>query len=184
MEPTALLILADGFEEIEAITTIDILRRADVKVTLASLNTEIVTGAHGIRISTSKILTTADTEYDALILPGGMPGSQNLADSEIVTQLIKEMDNSKKIIAAICAAPSLVLAPKGLLNNKKATCYAGMETNFPEAVSYTDEKVVQDQNIITSRGPATAPDFAFKILEALHKGDNANALRKGMLYNQ
>lgn len=182
MKKRALIILAEGFEDIEAVTPIDILRRVNVDVTVAGLSSERVRGARGIVVETDAVLSDSDSSYDAVILPGGMPGAEHLASSSKVKKLILEMSSKGKIVAAICASPALVLGPLGLLDGKKATCFPGMETNFSARVKFVKDAVVQDGNIITSRGPATAFPFALKIVENLAGKDIAEMVGKQTLY--
>jgi protein deglycase len=167
MRKKAIVILADGFEDIEAITVIDILRRAGIEVTACGLDSKKVKGSKGIVIDSDEMLEDNDIEYDACILPGGMPGSENLAKSENVKKILLEMDNQGKIIGAICAAPAIVLAPLGVLNDKSATCYPGMEEAFSDSTDFKVDDIVIDGNIITSRGPATALKFAIALVDAL-----------------
>jgi 4-methyl-5(b-hydroxyethyl)-thiazole monophosphate biosynthesis len=181
MKKKALVILADGFEDIEAVTAVDILRRAGVDVTIAGLEDVQVKGARGVIVLADIRLDEARDDFDALVLPGGMPGAANLAASESVLALIRKMDRDKKIIAAICAAPALVLGPAGVLAGRGATCYPGMEENFPKEVKQSQEAVVVDANIITSQGPATALEFALKIAERLAGKDIADSVRKATL---
>jgi len=156
--------LADGFEEIETATIVDVLRRAGIDVTLAGLVSSIVQGAHGIKILADKKLSDIDPEnFDAIVLPGGNPGYINLSNSSTVIKIIKDFDQKKKIIGAICGAP-LVLVKAGVLNNKAATCYPGLEKNLPKP---REGKVVVDNNIITSKSPGTAIEFALKLVEIL-----------------
>ena len=167
MSKKAIIILADGFEEIEAITVIDILRRAGVEVAVCGLGSEKVKGSKGVVIVTDKMFQGNETGYDACALPGGMPGAENLAVSDKVKNLLLDMNDKGKIIAAICAAPAIVLAPLGILDDKTATCYPGMEQGFSDSTEYSKDRVVVDGNIITSRGPATALRFAITITEKL-----------------
>ncbi|MFH1665317.1 MAG: DJ-1 family glyoxalase III [Candidatus Omnitrophota bacterium] len=178
----AVIILAEGFEETEALVTVDILRRADVNVIIAGLGTDLVTGAHGITVKADTVLEDNIPLPDAVILPGGMPGTKNLAASHMVKNLILRMDAEGKLIAAICAAPARVLAAAGVLDGKKATCYPGEEEHFTTAVKYVEAPVVQDGNIITSRGPATAFDFGYTIAVNLAGIARASSVTKGMLY--
>ena len=175
--------LSNGFEEIEAITPVDVLRRAGIDCEFYSINELDVEGAHGIKIIADKILTKDNdlSNVDMIILPGGMPGAQHLADNEMVQAIIKEFHRNNKYIAAICAAPALALGKSGIIEGKKVTCYPGMEDNIPNS-NYIDEIVVQDGNIITSQGPSTALPFAFKLLKVL-KGDS-HSLEYGMLWNK
>jgi protein deglycase len=167
MSKKAIIILADGFEEIEAITVVDILRRAGVEVTVCGLDSEKVKGSKGIVVVADSILQENEAVYDACILPGGMPGAENLASSNKVKKLLLNMNDKGKIIAAICAAPAVVLAPLGLLDDKSATSYPGMEESFSDSTNYEEDDVVIDENIITSQGPATALKFAISIVDAL-----------------
>ncbi len=167
MRKRALIILANGFEEIEAVTAIDILRRADIEVITAGISDIKVQGSHGITLIADKKLTAIKGDFDACVLPGGMPGAKNLASSEKVNSIIKQMNKNGKIIAAICASPAIVLAPLGILQNKTATCYPGMQENFSKETIYKKEPVVIAGNIITSRGPTTALLFALAIVEKL-----------------
>ena len=182
MAKKAILILADGFEEIEAITPLDILRRAGVDVIAAGLENTSVKGARGTVIQADTTLCEAiKSNFDAIILPGGGPGAEKLASSEIVTKLIKRAHQNNKIIAAICAAPSLVLAPTGILTNRSVTGFPGMMENFSTKTRYQEAPVVVDKNIITSRGPATALAFAFAISEKLVGKDITDKVRKQTL---
>ncbi len=158
-----MIILADGFEDIEAFTVIDILRRAKVDVTTVGLISNVVESAHKIRIFTDMKLSDVKPDaYGALILPGG-PGYKNLMNSSAIMQLVKDFDAKEKYIAAICAAP-LVLAKAGILEKRIAAVYPGYEKQIPRP---RDEAVVVDGNIITSRSPGTAMEFAIKLAEIL-----------------
>lgn len=182
MKKKALVILAEGFEDIEAVTPIDILRRVNVEVIVAGLTSETVKSARGTVIKADTLLENAGEGYDVVILPGGMPGADNLANSAKVKKMILKMNADGKIIASICASPALVLSPMGLLDGKRATCFPGMETNFSAKVKFSREKVVQDGNIITSQGPATAFPFALKIAENLVGKDMAEMVGRQTLY--
>lgn len=172
----ALIILADGFEEIEAFTTVDILRRAGVEVTTAGLVSTVVEGAQKVRTMADKKLSDVKPEhFDALILPGG-PGYTNLLNSETVLRLVRDFDKEKKIIGAICAAPS-VLAKAGVLEGRLATIYPGMESMLPRP---RDAKVVVDRNIVTSRSPGTAIDFALKLAEMLSSKSGAKKVQEAL----
>lgn len=178
MRKKTLIMLADGFEEIEAITVIDILRRADIEVITAGINDIKVQGSHGITVIADKKLAQIKGDFDACVLPGGMPGATNLASSEKVNSFIKQMHKNGKIIAAICASPAIVLAPLGILQNKTATCFPGMQGNFGKKVIYKEENVVIDGNIITSRGPATTLLFALAIVEKLSGKETSEKIKK------
>ncbi len=182
MTKKALVVIAGGFEEIEAVTCIDVLRRADIEVTVAGLGKIDIKGAHDIKVTADISIDNADDNFDALVIPGGMPGAANLASSEKVNELIKKFNTSGKIIAAICASPAIVLAPAGVLEGKKATCYPGLEEKFTAGVKYIKQNVVVDSNIITSQGPATAMPFALKITENLSGSDTAESLASALLF--
>lgn len=181
---TVYVFLADGFEEVEALTPVDVLRRAGINVTLVSVTPdEIVSGAHGVHVLCDKNIVNCDF-YDAamLVLPGGLPGAENLGRSEELRKLLLEFASQKKPIAAICAAP-MVLGQLGLLKGLKATCYPGFETCL-EGARYTAAVVEQDANFITGRGPGAAMSLAFALLEKLVGSEKATELKKGMLVEQ
>ncbi len=159
--------LADGFEEIEALATVDILRRANLKVVTVGIEKQEITGAHNI-----KVIADCDTnsqllfdDCEGIILPGGMPGTINLEKNLTVQDAVNKSVKNKILICAICAAPS-ILGHLNLLDNKNATCYPGFEKDLYGA-NVTGTPVVQDGNIITSRGAGCAIDFALKIVENL-----------------
>ena len=176
-----LVLLADGFEEIEAITPIDVLKRADLDVTIAGLSSKTVTGSHGIKFQADILLDDYKGLPDAIVLPGGLPGAKNLAESPKVRELVKKMNQEKKIVGAICAAPALVLAPNGILNGRKATCYPGFEKNFSSEVNFSLERVIVDGHVITSRGPGSALEFALQLVEVLAGKEKAQSLSQGLL---
>jgi 4-methyl-5(b-hydroxyethyl)-thiazole monophosphate biosynthesis len=159
-----LVLLADGFEEIEAITVVDVLRRASIEVDTVGITGAWVTGSHGIKVMADKKISEVDIEkYDGIVLPGGSKGVENLARSSKVKEFLEKMNEKGKLIAAICAAPS-VLAKFHILDNKRATIYPGMERELPYP---RDERVVVDENVITSQGPGTAIEFSLAIVEKL-----------------
>ncbi|MDP4132775.1 MAG: DJ-1/PfpI family protein [Bacillota bacterium] len=175
------VLLAEGFEEIEALTQVDILRRAKINVMTVGVTGKKVTGSHGIEvksdISIKKALKAKDCE--GVILPGGMPGTTNLKASKEAAFLIEEAANEGKMVAAICAAPS-VLGKLGLLEGKKAVCFPGHEKELTGA-ELAAEPVVIDGNIITSRSAGTAHLFAFALVEYI-TGKSADNLKSSMLY--
>ncbi|MBU1007380.1 MAG: DJ-1/PfpI family protein [Candidatus Omnitrophica bacterium] len=183
MSKKAIIVLAEGFEEIEAVTVIDILRRAGIETTVAGLDDLSVQGSHGITVSADVKLDTAGSDFDICIFPGGMPGATHLGCSEKVQALIETMNKDKKIIAAICAAPAMVLAPIGILKNKKATCFPGMQKHFEESTTYVTDNVVTDGNVITSRGTGTALAFSLAIVEKIIGEETADKVRKATLAN-
>lgn len=181
MAKKVVVILADGFEEIEAITPIDVLRRASLEVVLAGLSSKTVSGSHGITFQTDILLDDYNELPDAIVLPGGLPGAKHLAASKKVRELIIRMNDQKKLVSAICAAPALALAPTGVLNGKRATCYPGFEKNFSSEINFSNERVVVDGNIVTSRGPGSALEFALELVEQLVGTAKAQELSQGLL---
>lgn len=180
------IFLADGFEEIEAITTIDILRRAGMTITTVSINdTQLVTGAHGVAIAADVPYTEARGLNDAewLIVPGGMPGASNLAAFEPLCELLKAHAADGGNVAAICAAPAVVLAPLGILKGKAATCYPGFEKGCEKnGAKLKDAPVVVDGNIITANGPASATRFALAIVDASCGEEKKQEIGAGLLF--
>lgn len=176
------LLLADGFEEVEAITPIDILRRGDVKVVTYSITNDLcVCGGHNIMTDADDCLSNANFEkIDGVILPGGLGGTENLWKNEEVQSLLEQMNEEGKLICAICAAPS-ILGKKGYLDGKKFTCYPGFE-KYAESGIYTGENVVCDGNIITSKGMGTAMDFALAILAHIKDEETAKKVAESVMY--
>lgn len=175
MPATALVVLTDGFEETEAVTTIDLLRRAGVSVTTAGLTGTMVTGAHEIVVTADCTFDPTDESYDAMVLPGG-PGTSSLAAHEPLLRAIRSACDQGRLCAAICAAPT-VLAKAGILEQKTATCYPGFEKDLHGAV-VSQEPVVVDGNVITSRGVGTAIPFALALIRYLV--DEKTAARVGV----
>ncbi|MGQ9685218.1 MAG: DJ-1 family glyoxalase III [Thiobacillaceae bacterium] len=166
--PTVLVPLAPGFEDLEATTIVDILRRAGVEVITAGLTPGLVQGSRGLRVQPDVSLDEVlDRDFDMIALPGGMPGSEHLKNDPRVQALLKRMSNEGRYTAAICAAP-MALAAAGLLDGRRATSYPGVvdKLNLPGTV-YLSEPVVVDGKVVTSRGPGTAMDFALALAELL-----------------
>lgn len=160
--------LAPGFEDLEAVTLVDLLRRAGVEVITASLTPGLVQGARGIRVEADAQLDAVlDLDFDMIALPGGMPGAENLKRDRRILALLRKMAAAGKFTAAICAAP-IALAEAGLLDGKKATSYPGFvdKLNLPHT-TYLDDAVVVDGRVVTSRGPGTAMDFALTLIALL-----------------
>lgn len=175
--------IANGSEEIEALTVVDVLRRAGVEVVTVSINdTAEVTMAHGVRILCDTTVAETDvSDADMLLLPGGMPGATNLNDCEPVRKaLLRQYEQGRKV-GAICAAP-LVLGGLGILQGRRATCYPGFEDQLTGA-TYTKELFTIDGNVITGEGPAATLPYAYAILGMLGLGDAAEQLKEGMMYN-
>jgi len=162
--PKAIVVLAEGFEEIEAVTVLDVLRRAGVTVTAAALSGQAVRGAHDIVVHADVTLDAVDgMDFDALVLPGGQPGSTHLQRDPHVLSLVRRFVSASKLTAAICAAPT-VLESAGVLSGRRATCYPGYE--LPSA-RYEESAVVEDGCIVTSRGAGTAFDFSLALVRRL-----------------
>lgn len=180
---TSYIFLAPGFEEIEAVAPIDILRRAGMPVKTVSIipQNNVVVGTNNVPYVADMNLSELGPEVDAewLILPGGMPGATNLLASVPLCKLLTGFGGN---IAAICASPAVVLGGLGLLNGKKATCYPGMESMAPDQVEFTGRNVERDGRFITGRGPAWAPAFAAAIVEASLGKEKADEVMAGMLY--
>lgn len=180
--PNACVLLANGFEEIEAVTIIDVLRRAEISVAVLAVGTSElrVEGSHAIVVEADRPLREAlNDAWDVVILPGGLPGAHNLRDDPEVQTLVKAQHQSGKRVAAICAAP-IALGAAGILAGKRATSYPGFEDELTGATCVTD-RVVCDGNVVTSRGPGTALPFALEIVSQLRGDDLASTLRNQML---
>lgn len=176
-----LIPLAQGCEELEAVTIIDLLRRADINVITASLDESPVTASRGtVIVADTTLDQVLDQEFDMVVLPGGLPGADHLNADGRIHQLLQRTANNNKHIAAICAAPK-VLASAGLLENKKATAYPGvLEALELENTEITTAVVQQDGNIFTSRGPGTAMDFALELISCLVGGAMRKQVEAGL----
>ena len=176
------VLLADGFEEIEALTVVDILRRDRVYVDTVSITEDyIVHGAHGINVQTEDLFKEVNfAEFDMVVLPGGLPGTTHLKEHEGVRRVIKDFADNGKFVGAICAAPS-ILGGMGLLKGKRAACYPTVEDKLLGAV-IMKLPVVRDGNIITSRGMGTAMEFALKLTEVLMGRDDAVEIADSILF--
>ena len=175
--------LADGFEEVEALIPIDVLRRGGVEViTVSTTEFPLVESAHGVNIEADIQFEQSDyQDADPLMLPGGMPGAANLYQHEGVCKAVCEQLAAGKKVSAICAAPAVVLAPLGLLDGKKATCYPGFE-NALEGATYTGDLVTVDGNITTAEGPAAAFPYAYELLSQLVDKQTADQIAEGMRF--
>ena len=178
---TIFVFLAEGFEEIEALTPVDVLRRAGLSVkTVSIMDKQVVVGAHGIPVLADMMFADVDSEdAEMILLPGGLPGATNLDAHEGLAKMILDFAKAKKSLAAICAAP-LVFGNRGLLQGKKATCYPGFET-YLQGAEYTAALVEKDENFITGKGPGAAMEFAFAIVEKYCGIDKVNELKQGMM---
>lgn len=181
---TTYVFLADGFEEVEALTCVDLLRRAQMDVKTVSIKSGLqVVGAHGIKVE-------ADTTYaevadfaaaEWLVLPGGMPGATNLAEHKALAELLMARNKQGGKIAAICASPAVVLAPLGVLNGKRGVCYPGFEDNMAGCDVVTSAPVVTDGNVTTGNGPAAATAFALQLVTISLGEAVAKSVADGML---
>ncbi len=178
--PRVCVPLADGFEEIEAITIVDVLRRAEVETVMAGLATRDVKGAHGIVVRADRLLAEVEGEtWDAVVLPGGLPGATNLRDDPRVQRLVMNQDEAGALLGAICAAP-IALSKAGALRGRAATSFPGFEEQL-ECATYRREPVVADGHVVTSRGPGTALAFALELVRRLGLESAAERLKEGML---
>jgi len=179
---TAIVFLAEGFEEIEAITVVDLLRRGNIEVDIISItNNKFVTGRTNITIVADYNIDEKEMcGYDALILPGGMPGTKNLIENKIVCDTILKFNDKKKLISAICAAP-IVFGKLGVLEGKKACCYPGFENELLGA-KVSNGNVCVDGNIITSKGIGTAIEFALSIIGYLEGKSVSERVSKSIIY--
>ena len=175
------LFLADGFEEIEALYTLDLLRRANIDVLTVGVTGKVANGSHKIPVVCDIDCASLpyNSDFDMIILPGGMPGSTNLDKAECVEKYIKLALENDKLICAICAAP-FILGKRGILKGKNATCFPGFENQL-EGATVVDAGVVRDGNIITGRAMGSAHDFALTILEALQGKEAADKMRKTII---
>ena len=184
MNKSLLLLCCEGFEEIEALTVVDVLRRAGVRVTICSVEgKELMSGSHGIIVRSDRLFGDGEkngTGYDAVALPGGLPNAFSLRDDPDVISCVRTFYGDGKLVCAICAAPC-VLERAGLLKGKNATSYPGM-VNEDSCGAYLEDKVVTDGNVVTSRGPGTALAFSYAILRAMGLGSEADKLEKNMMY--
>ena len=175
---------ANGYEEIEALTVVDLTRRAGIETWMVSITGERkVTGSHGIEVSMDKTLEEVDfNEVEMIVLPGGMPGTLNLEACELLMEKVREFDKAGKYISAICAAPT-VFGHLGLLKGKKACCYPGMEDGL-EGAEVTYDSIAVAEHILTSRGMGTAIDFGLQIIAQFRGKDAADEMAKKIVYKQ
>jgi 4-methyl-5(b-hydroxyethyl)-thiazole monophosphate biosynthesis len=178
----AMVVLADGFEELEAIAIIDILRRAKFKVLVTGLDSIEVTSCRGVNvIADSSLAEEEDHEFDIVILPGGEPGTTNLQNSTQLAAVLQKQHAAKKWIAALCSAPR-ILSALGILEGRHATSFPSAEPFMTQCI-YETKAVVVDDHIITGRGPAAALRFAYTIVEKLADRETASDIKKAMLYD-
>ncbi|PHR30098.1 MAG: DJ-1 family protein [Desulfotalea sp.] len=181
MEKKVLVPLAAGFEMVEALSVVDVFRRAGVHVDLVAVADELqVISSHGVPVLTDKYISDCtDVQYDLIVLPGGIPGAEILAASQPLAQLLRKQNDAGRFYAAICAAPALVLGSQGLLDGKNATCHPVFAEQLPSQ-QYTDQSVVVDKNCITARGAGASIEFSLKLLEVLIGEDKRDEVAKQM----
>ncbi|PID42192.1 MAG: DJ-1 family protein [Proteobacteria bacterium] len=183
MQKKILVPIADGTEMIEALSVVDIFRRAGAHVDLASVGNKVTTSSHEVRIEADKLIEEClDEEYDLVVIPGGIPGSENLKNSSALTTILKKQYEANKLYGAICAAPAVVLGYHGLLEGKKATCHP-LYLNEISGETVKDEKVVQDGNCVTSQGAGTAIDFSLALLARVMGTEKMKEVAKGLALN-
>lgn len=175
------LLLAEGFEEVEALTPADLLRRAGIEVLLTGVTDSSVRGGHDITVEADVTLDELDPEgLDGIILPGGMPGASHIAASPQAMKLIKRVYNDSEMVAAICAAPAVVLGAAGLLEGREYTCYPGFEAKVKGA-RYSKDRVVKDSNVITACGVGAAAEFGLALIEYLAGKEKAREIKEKTL---
>lgn len=176
-----MVFLAEGFEEVEALTVVDYLRRMDIEVDMVSISGDKkVEGAHGIEVVGNKFINDVNLdEYDGVVMPGGLPGATNLAENDQVIDIVKDFHSEEKLMAAICAGP-VVLQKAGIIDGKDFTCFPGFESNISDG-NYIEKNTVRDGNIITGKGPALAINFALEIVDYLLGEEKKNDLKKDIL---
>ena len=176
-----LVLMASGFEEIETITVIDVLRRANIEVVSAGIEPGEITGSRKVKIIPDVLLKKVvnDENFDMIVLPGGMPGTTNLKKDEHVKEIIQKMYKQGKYISAICAAPT-ILSAMGLTNGKNITSHPSVKNEL-QSESYKEDRVVVDGQIITSRSPGTAMEFAMKLVEILVGKEMVEEINKGVM---
>ncbi|WP_061240549.1 DJ-1 family glyoxalase III [Ectopseudomonas composti] len=182
MSKRALITVADGVEDLECVTLIDVLRRADIEVLVASIEERrMITCARGTRLTADAMLVDVlAQDFDLIVLPGGMPGAQHLADFEPLAERVRKQAKAGELFAAICAAPALALQQYGVLRQRRMTCYPAFSDRL-SGCTFVDEAVVVDGNCITSQGPGTALAFALTLVEQLVGRGTRTEVAKAML---
>lgn len=178
----AVVFLADGFEDVEALAPIDLMRRAGFEVVIAGIGGDVIRSSHGVKVSTDISVNKISDDYDIYFCPGGMPGATNLrADKSVVSALLSANGNGK-IVSAICASPAVVLGHIGILDGHNATCYPGCECYSPD-FDFSDSGVVVSGNVITGKSAGYALDLGLALIEAFDK-EKAEEVRKGIYYKE
>ncbi len=181
MTTKILVPIADGIEMIEALSIVDVFRRAGAEVDLASVNDLVITSSHNVKITADKLIgECVEEEYDLVALPGGLPGAENLKNSEILIGILRKQNAADKLYGAICASPAVVLEHHGLLEGKKATGHPLFAADLSNPADAT-LKVVMDKNCVTSRGAGTAVDFSLELLGIVMGEEKKKEVAKGMV---
>lgn len=175
------VMLAAGYEEGESLFVVDIMRRAGFTCDSVSIEGQQVTGCHDITAIADKVFDGSLDDYDAVVVPGGLPGASNLAESKPFVAALRKMYDDGKLVSSICAGP-MSLDEAGILDGKRFTCFPSRKDSIGKGGTWVDELVVRDGNVLTSQGPGTTLHFAFALVDAL--GGNGDALRNGMLYSK
>ena len=189
IDPRVLVPASDGSEEIEVVSIVDVLRRAGVEVVLAGVPSrdgdgETVTASRGVRLLTDAPLTAClDRDWDAVVLPGGMPGAEHLRDDPDLVALLRRQDAAGRLVAAICAAPVVVLAWHDLIRGRQATCFPALRHKLPVG-SRNDARVVVDGNLVTSQGPGTALEFAVVLVGILCGAEKRDEIASQLLHQR
>lgn len=178
----AVVFLAEGFEDVEALFPIDLMRRAGIEVVTAGIGGEYITSAHNVTVKTDIVLEDSLTGFDCYFCPGGMPGAVNLAQSWPVNESLVRGLNDGAIISAICASPAVVLAPLGILAGRNATCYPGCESYAPD-IHFSENGVEDSGSVVTAKSAGYAADLAFVLISKLISAEKADEVRKSIYYN-
>lgn len=182
-EKRVCVVLADGFEELEALSPIDLLRRAGAHVTVAGLGKKIIVSSHRVTfVADAQFEQVSDQDWDAIILPGGGKGAEHLSQSEAVLTSVIRLFNEGRLVAAICASPAVVLGQSGILEGRHVTCYPGADKAAPDIHFDHSKRVIVDGNLITSQGAGTALDFALAIVGYLYGPAAEQALKERIIY--
>ena len=181
MDKKVLVPIAEGTEEIEAVTIIDVLRRAGAAVTVASVSELQITASRGVKLVADKLIgECVDETYDLVVLPGGMPGAEHLRNSKELERILTQQKDQGRLYGAICAAPAIVFQHHGLLDQRQATCHPNF-VNYLENMDSVESRVVVDGNCVTSRGPGTSLEFALQLVELLYGEDKAREVAEPMV---
>lgn len=182
---TALILLAPGFEECEALCVYDTLKRGGLDTLLIGVGGDEIKSSHSVKIRVDEVLSekTLEKDYSVVFLPGGMPGAKNLFSSELVSRLVKNANERGKIVGAICASPAVVLGPLGLLSGHKATCFPGCVSFYP-SFDFSTDGVVVSGNVITGKSAGYAFDIGLKILEVLCSSEAKEKVQSEIYYKE